>query len=85
VLYLRAAGDRLQREAHVAFEQAVEGARMGAVFASNLKAYRRWRAKFDSVAHRRAPLSDKALERAIMNIGQRFPGTVSRVQQGAGA
>jgi hypothetical protein len=55
----------------------VEATRMGTVYASNLKAYRKWA----SAKHRRRPsrgLTGDALERAVMGIAQQFPGNVLR-------
>lgn len=51
---------------------------MGGVFATNLKAYRRWRSRHTSAVGKRPALRGAALEAAIMGIAQRFPGQVIR-------
>jgi len=77
VVYLEAASDRLTRDAHAEFGLAVEAARLGTVFASNVRAYSRWRTQFRPKT-RPAPLSDAQLEAAIMNAQAHFPGAISR-------
>lgn len=73
VAYLDAAHDRRQREYREDFEAGVEGARMGTVFAHNLRAYRAWRRKMDQAAGRRASLSAEALEATIRHLASTHP------------
>jgi hypothetical protein len=48
------------------------------VFASDAKAYGRWRRSLDRDTGRLKPLSDAALEAAIMNVARMFPSNVVR-------
>lgn len=69
--------ERRGREADRAFTDAVEAARLGAIFASNRRAYSKWVARVQASQPKRS-LSDAALERAIMNVASQFPQNVSR-------
>lgn len=61
------------------FDDAVEAARLGTIFAhpKAQNQYRRWSQRRD--APKPVPLGDAALEAAILRIGQQFPGNVERV------
>jgi hypothetical protein len=55
----------------------VEATRVGTVFASNVKAYRKWA----NAKRTRRPgrgLTGDALERAVMGVARQFPGNVLR-------
>jgi len=51
---------------------------MGAVFAHNSRAYRRWRSAFERLAKKPKQLAPDALEAAVMRVAEMFPKNVSR-------
>lgn len=75
-MYLDPAQERLDEERDVRFRDTVEATRLGTVYASNAKAYGKWR-RAHAVAER--PRSDVEMEAAIMRIASQFPGSVERV------
>ncbi len=66
----------MSRRVRDEFHSAVEAARMGHIFASNLTAYNRWRQAVSQ------PLSahndDRKIEGQIMRLAAEFPGSVIR-------
>jgi len=73
VAYLDAATDRLVRDGQTAFENRVEAARMGTIFASDQRAYTRWRARVDRKAGRPRGLTGGALESAVSALALSHP------------
>ncbi|HEX5013018.1 MAG TPA: hypothetical protein VFV72_02580 [Candidatus Limnocylindrales bacterium] len=67
------ATERRRRSVRDRFEMAVEASRLGAVFASNLKAYRAWRRTADRQAGRKTSLSPEALEATIRHLASTNP------------
>lgn len=73
VAYLDAAHKRRGRDFREEFEAGVEAARMGTVFAHNVKAYRSWRRTMDRHAGRKASLSAEALEATVRSLATTHP------------
>lgn len=71
---LDAAQRRMVERAQFDFSGHVEASRAGWIFAHDDKQYQRWK-HATSQAHS-APLDDRALELAIMNIARQFPDNV---------
>lgn len=71
---LDAAQRRLVESAQFDFDGQVEAARAGWIFAHDDSQYQRW--KHATPKAHSAPLNDRALELAIMNIARQFPDNV---------
>lgn len=75
-----AAWDRVHDRARTSMQTAIEGARLGRVFASDAKAYRKWRSAWDQAAptaHKPVGLTGGGLEAHVATLRRSRPDLVA--------